>query len=83
MGSKIADYIVENDLICCNNVTPTRVSRVTGGSITPDMTLASRNLANAIEWNTINELGYDTTSPSCSRSKMRRPKPSPQKRELQ
>ena len=59
MGSKIADYIVENDLICCNNGTPTRVNRVTGGLSTPDITLASRNLENAIEWNTINELGSD------------------------
>ena len=59
MGSKIADYIVENDLICCNNGSPTRVSRVTGGLSAPDITLASKNLENAIEWNTINELGSD------------------------
>ena len=59
MGIKITDYIIEHDLVCCNNGSHTRVSRITGGLSAPDVTLASKNLENAIEWNTINDMGSD------------------------
>ena len=58
-GNKIVDYILANDLVCCNNGSHTRVSRITGGSSVPDITLASKNLENTIKWNTINDMGSD------------------------
>ena len=55
MGNKIVDYMLKNDLICCNDGSHTRVSRVTGGVSVPDVTLASKNLENNIKWSTVNE----------------------------
>ena len=59
MGGKVVDYMLANDLICCNSGSHTRVSRATGGVSTPDVTLASKNLEEDIQWNTINDMGSD------------------------
>ena len=59
MGNKIVDFMLANDLICCNNGSHTRVSRVTGGVSVPDITLASKNLENSIKWNALNDMGSD------------------------
>ena len=59
MGNKIVDFMLANDLICCNDGSHTRVSRVTGGTSVPDITLTSKNLVNNVKWNSINEMGSD------------------------
>ena len=59
MGTKIVDFSIAKELICCNNGEPTRVNRNTGGMSTPDVTLASKNLHNRVQWNTELDLGSD------------------------
>ena len=59
MGDKIVDFILANDLICCNDGSHTRVSRVTGGTSVPGITPTLYNREKSIKWNSINEMGSD------------------------
>ena len=59
MGEKIVDFLIKNNLICCNTGAPTRINRNTGGESTPDVTLVTANLNNRIEWSTAKDLGSD------------------------
>ncbi len=59
MGDKIADFMVREELVCCNDWVHTRVNRITGGLSSPDVTMVSKNLHNKFEWNTENNLGSD------------------------
>lgn len=59
MGERILDFIVDRSLTVCNNGESTRVNRGTGGTSTPDITLASAALSNKVEWTTatVEDLG--------------------------
>ena len=59
MGENVVDLVLANNLCCCNDGSPTRINRGTGGLSTPDVTLASSNLNNKITWTSIDDLGSD------------------------
>ena len=59
MGELIVDFMIGNNLFCCNEGSATRVNRGTGGMSAPDVTLATPNLSNKISWSTLDELGSD------------------------
>ncbi len=59
MGESIVDMMINNNLTLCNNGSPTRTNRGTGGDSTPDITLMSSNLANKFSWTTVTDLGSD------------------------
>jgi ribonuclease HI len=59
MGDKLVDYMIREELICCNNWDHTRVSRITGALSAPDVTMVTKNLQDKFEWNTENDLGSD------------------------
>ena len=59
MGENVVDLVLANNLFCCNDGSPTRINRGTGGLSAPDVTLASTNLNNKITWTSIDDLGSD------------------------
>ena len=59
MGDRIIDLILNKNLTCVNDGSATRVNRGTAGLSSPDVTLATANLANKIKWATVEDLGSD------------------------
>ena len=60
-GDEIVDWMLENDLVCQNDGSPTRVNRGTGGLSTPDCTFVTRDLGEKVKWESIddNDMGSD------------------------
>ena len=58
-GDDIVDFTLTHNLFLCNDGSPTRINRGTGGMSSPDITIASTSLANKISWATLNDLGSD------------------------
>ena len=54
-GGEILDWMLDNDLTCLNDGSPTRVNRGTGGLSTPDITFISRNLSTKVKWHVVED----------------------------
>jgi hypothetical protein len=80
-GALIADWMADNDLICCNELTPTRTNRSTGNGSSPDIFIAPACWADALEWCTLEDMGSDHLPilivATCDVSVSRPPKSSP------
>ena len=59
--------MLENNLQCLNDGTPTRINRGTGGLSTPDITFVSESLRNKAKWSVIgdNSMGSDHSPVVC------------------
>ena len=66
-GEQILDWMLENNLTCLNDGTPTRINRGTGGLSTSDITLVSDSLKNKVKWSVISEttMGADHSPIVC------------------
>jgi len=54
-GEQILDWVLENDLQCMNDGSPTRLNPGTGGFSTPDVTLVTPELGTKTKWTVIEE----------------------------
>ena len=58
-GDLVMDWMLEKDMMCVNDGSPTRTNRVTGGTSSPDITLVHSNWSNKVEWSVGEDLGSD------------------------
>ena len=54
------DWILQNDLTCINDGSPTRMNRGTGGMSTPDTTFVTAGLSTKTKWSVVEETNMDS-----------------------
>ena len=54
-GEKIVDWVIQRELQCVNDGSPTRINRATGGLSTPDITLVTSGLQTKTKWTTVKD----------------------------
>ena len=59
MGSKLEDWLADNDFAIVNDGSATMVNAGTGGRSDPDVTLINDSWLDKIEWSTMNYIGSD------------------------
>lgn len=66
-GEKITDWLLEQNLFCINDGSPTRINRGTGGLSTPDITCTTEGIKNSVKWTVIHEttMGSDHSPIVC------------------
>ena len=54
-GLRIVNWMLENNLVCMNDGSPTRINRGTLGLSTPDVTMVSQQMSTKVKWSMIDE----------------------------
>ena len=54
-GEDIADWMLDNNLHCINDGTPTRINRGTGGLSSPDVTCVTQGMNTKMKWTVVEE----------------------------